>query len=189
MSGIKNLRKRPWRIGAGFCQAGRPVPRRSIYQDGAYDCQYAAKRPCQNRSASPGHRRANAKCNSRERAGDLRGWLEYWRVVSLRDAQDKQFVSSFFIEVFVKFETKLTGVDANRAVFEGTVTRGFVKQRAADLLFRQFVGMPMNGPFRDMLQQLTQASTLLKGRAGHNSLDELPPLVSKNIVCCFGTCS
>src|SRR2546430_16350135 len=31
------------------------------------------------------------------------------------------------------------------------------------------------------LQQLTQTGTLLKGRTGHNSLNELPPLVSKNI--------
>src|SRR5205809_1421591 len=82
------------------------------------------------------YRWTDAKCSFPERVKGLRGRLEYWRVAPLWDAQDEWFVSSFFIEIFVKFESKLTGVHANRAVFEGTVTRGLVKQLAADLLFR-----------------------------------------------------
>ena len=122
MSGIKNLGKWPRRIGGALCQAGRPVPNRSIEQHGAYYYQYPAKCPRQNRLASPGRGRSNADRNFRDRTGRLGGWLEHWRVAPLRDAQDKRLVAPLLIEVLVKLQAQLASVHANRAIFQGAVT-------------------------------------------------------------------
>jgi hypothetical protein len=73
-------------------------------------------------------------------------------------------------------------MNTDRTVLEGAVTGRFVKQGVADVLLSQCVGVPMDGPFRDVLQELAQPCTFLKRRARNDPLNELPSLINKKIV-------
>ncbi len=57
-----------------------------------------------------------------------------------------------------------------------------MEKRLADVLFGEFVSATVNGSFRDVLQQVTHSSALLKGVTGNDPLHELPPLVTDQIV-------
>ena len=56
-----------------------------------------------------------------------------------------------------------------------------MKQRVADMLLGQFVSISVQSLLDNVLQQLAQPCALLKVRAGHNSLHELPALIGLQV--------
>lgn len=51
----------------------------------------------------------------------------------------------------------------HRTIFERPVSGRLVKQRLANSLFGQFTTVPMKGPLRYVLEQITQSGALVKG--------------------------
>jgi hypothetical protein len=61
-------------------------------------------------------------------------------------------VSAFTVEILVQFETELSDMDANRAIFRGAVTCWLAKHDAADPMLRQILDVTVNGTLSQKAQ-------------------------------------
>ena len=57
-----------------------------------------------------------------------------------------------------------------------------MEQRVADVLLRQLLRMAVKSAFGNIFQQITQPGALLKGWTGGYPVDQLPALISEEIV-------
>jgi hypothetical protein len=78
----------------------------------------------------------------------------------------------------MKLKTQLAGMNANRAVFQWTISRRLVKKRLTDMLLRQFMGLAVECLLGEVLEEIAKSSALLECRTNDNPLNELPTLVT-----------
>jgi len=81
----------------------------------------------------------------------------------------------------VQLKAQLPNMNPYGAVLQGAVIRGFVKQSVTDVLLGQFMRIAAQALLSDVLQQFAEPGALLEGCTGHNSLNELPTLVSSEL--------
>ena len=78
----------------------------------------------------------------------------------------------------MKLQAKLPGMHSNRTILQRTVARRLVKQGLADMLLSEFMSMPVDHLFGDVLQQFPQATAFLEGGTRNNPQNKLPSLVA-----------
>src|SRR5229473_1148050 len=134
VSRIENLRRRPRKRRRAWHRAGSPARDDAVRQHYAQHGQNAAYGPRNHRSAAPCHDWNYRRCNRRREFGRFQNRSEYRSVGAFGYVQYDWFITTFFIEILVKFQAQLPSVYPYGAVLQRAVIGRFVEQRVADVL-------------------------------------------------------
>ncbi len=82
------------------------------------------------------------------------GFPEYGSIRSLGYFNYQRLISADPVEIFVKLQSQLPGVDPYGAIFERTVSFRLVKKHFTDMLLRQFMSKAADGLLCNVLKQI-----------------------------------
>lgn len=103
-------------------------------------------------------------------------------IAAFGDFDDQGLRLAEDVEILVQPEPQLAGMNAHGAVLKGAVVRRLTQNCLADLLLGQLVGATMKGALRDVEEEITQAGRFMKSGTGGDPLDQLPPLITHQVV-------